>query len=91
MPPQDSDISVSGWEARGRPPTLFRRFEFEDYGGTRNFLDALEELSKQQEYYPDLSFGSKYVNVSVQPRDGEALSTQDAEFAQQVNALTGSG
>ena len=35
------------WESRGRPPTLFRRFEFERYSGTRAFLDALAALTEE--------------------------------------------
>ena len=35
-----------GWETRGKPPTLFRRFTFGNYTDTRTFLDALAELSE---------------------------------------------
>jgi len=79
--------SAPGWEARERPPMLFRRFEFGDYAATRAFLDALEKLSKDQGYYPDLSFASKHVNVTVQARDGQALAPLDYEFATRVTAL----
>jgi len=79
--------SAPGWEARERPPMLFRRFDFEDYAATRAFLDALEKLSKEQSYYPDLSFASKHVNVTVQARDGQALTPPDFEFATRVTAL----
>ncbi len=78
-----------GWEARERPPLLFRRFEFENYAATRVFLDALETLSKEHGYFPDLSFAAKYVNVTVQARDGKALAPADYEFAARVAGLTG--
>ena len=81
--------TAPGWEARERPPLLFRRFEFESYSATRTFLDALEALSKEQGYYPDLSFAAKYVNVTVQARDGKALSAPDYEFATSVAGLAG--
>jgi len=80
---------VPGWEVRDKPPMLFRRFEFDSYAATRAFLDALESLSKQQDYYPDLSFASKHVNVTVQARDGNALSATDYEFAASVSGLAG--
>ncbi len=66
---------------------LFRRFQFPGYGATRTFLDALAELSKQEGYYPDLSFGTTYVNVTIRPRDGERLTDQDAAFAACVTTL----
>lgn len=74
-------VPVPGWEVRERPPMLFRRFEFDSYTATRTFLDALEALSKEQGYYPDLSFATKHVNVTVQARDGKALAPIDYEFA----------
>lgn len=79
--------AAPGWEARNKPPLLFRRFEFDGYPATRAFLDALETLSKETDYYPDLGFASKHVNVTVQARDGTALSPVDYEFATRVTAL----
>lgn len=76
-----------GWEMRGKPPSLFRRFEFSAYSETRSFLDALETLSKDHAYYPDLGFAAKYVNVTIQARDGQALATADYEFAVLAAAL----
>lgn len=82
-------LSAPGWEARERPPLLFRRFEFDGYAATRAFLDALETLSKEQGYYPDLGFATKHVNVTVQARDGQALAAVDYDFATRVTALAG--
>lgn len=79
--------AAPGWEARDKPPLLFRRFEFEGYAATRAFLDALARLSKETDYYPDLGFASKHVNVTVQARDGHALAPADYEFAARVTAL----
>lgn len=90
MPPTTTTPSAPGWEARERPPMLFRRFEFDAYSKTRAFLEALEALSKEQDYYPDLSFAAKYVNVTVQARDSKALAPVDYEFAARITALAGS-
>lgn len=76
-----------GWDARERPPLLFRRFEFESYAATRSFLDRLEALSKEHEYFPDLSFAAKYVNVTIQARDEKALTPADYAFATRVSGL----
>lgn len=79
--------SAPGWEAREKPPQLFRRFEFDGYAATRAFLDALEKLSKETGYYPDLGFASKHVNVTIRARDDNALTPADYEFAVRVTAL----
>lgn len=79
--------AAPGWEVRERPPMLFRRFEFASYSATRAFLEALEGLSKEQGYFPDLSFAAKYVNVTVQARDGKALAPADFAFAARATEL----
>lgn len=77
-----------GWEARGKPPTLFRRFEFERYAGTRAFLDALAALSEETGVHPqNINFGSTYVNVTLEAADGVALTGDDHALAARINEL----
>lgn len=80
-----------GWDQHARPPSLFRRFQFASYSETRAFLDRLETLSKEMEYYPDISFGTTYANVTVHARDGNALGPLDVSFAQRASELAVSG
>lgn len=79
--------SPEHWQSVGRPPSFFRRFQFSGYAETRAFLDRLGALSEATGYYPDISFGTNYANVTVHARDGKALAAVDADFAQQVSAL----
>lgn len=86
--------TAEGWARSDRPPNLHRRFPFSDYAETRAFLDRLAALSKETGYYPDISFGKAYANVTVHARDRTAIGAQDLEFARRVNELappTGSG
>ena len=80
-----------GWTHHARPPSLFRRFQFASYSETRAYLDRLETLSKETEYYPDISFGTTYANVTVHARDSHALGPQDISFAQRASELAGPG
>ena len=75
------------WQSVGRPPSFFRRFQFSGYAETRAFLDRLGSLSEATGYYPDISFGTNYANVTVHARDGKALGAEDQDFARQVSAL----
>lgn len=80
------DLPV-GWEARGKPPTLFRRFEFARYGETRAFLDALAAMSEARGRHPqNINFGATYVNITVEAA-GENLDAADCEFAAAIDAL----
>ena len=75
------------WVCRGQPPSLFRRLQFDSYTNLRIFLDRLADLSKEAEYYPDISFGSDYANVTVYASNDKVLSEEDKAFAQRVNEL----
>ena len=75
----------AGWESRGPQATLFRRFTFERYGQTRDFVDALSALAEASGVHPqNINFGSTYANVTLDPKVGGEV---DAAFAERINAL----
>lgn len=76
----------AGWQvARSGPQTLFRRFVFERYAQTRDFVDALSALAQRVGRHPqNINFGGTYVNVTLDPApDG----TPDVALAASVDAL----
>ncbi len=78
------------WEERNRPNRLERRFEFESYESTRDFLDRLGELSEGKELFPDISFGKKYANLTLRPTSEEQdapLTEKEYKFAEEINGL----
>lgn len=80
--------SPAGWEMRGKPPTLFRRFEFARYGQTRDFLDALAALTEETGVHPqNISFGTTYVNISLEGADGALLTEAEHTLATRINGL----
>ncbi|MHB8744143.1 MAG: 4a-hydroxytetrahydrobiopterin dehydratase [Sulfuricaulis sp.] len=80
-----------GWGRHERPPSLFRRFQFGNYSETRAFLDRLETLSKEVEYFPDISFGTTYANVTVHARNTSYINQNDIDFAQRTTELAMAG
>ena len=77
-----------GWEARGKPPTLFRRFGFERYGATRAFLDELAALSEEVGLHPqNINFASTYVNVTLESGESGELGKAELDLAHRINAL----
>ncbi|OUW28430.1 MAG: pterin-4-alpha-carbinolamine dehydratase [Cyanobacteria bacterium TMED177] len=80
------------WQERKRPVCLERRFEFESYSATRDFLDKLGAYSEATQRFPDISFGKTYVNITLRPDDegdGALLSDADHAFAAEIDALLG--
>ena len=76
---------IGEWETRGKTQTLFRRFNFERYAQTRDFMDALSELAQADGVHPqNINFSSTYVNVTLDPTDsGQA----NHSLAQRIDAL----
>lgn len=86
MAETNQETPPEGWQAQRRPPLLTRRFEFASYAGTRDFLDALAQLSERTGRYPDLNFGRTHVSVSI-AAPGDALTAAEFEFAAAVSGL----
>ncbi|MGV8990413.1 MAG: 4a-hydroxytetrahydrobiopterin dehydratase [Thiobacillus sp.] len=77
-----------GWEARGKPPTLFRRFGFERYSETREFLDAVAALSDEAGLHPNnINFASTYVNITLESGETGELGDPELGLAKRINAL----
>lgn len=76
------------WESRGKPPTLFRRFEFERYSGTRAFLEALAALTEEAGMHPqNINFGTTYVNITLEAAEGGELGEAELALAARIGAL----
>ena len=78
------------WEHRKRPERLERRFEFDSYSATRDFLDRLSQLSEQRKSFPDISFGKTYVNLTIRPiseEENSELTDEEHQFANEINGL----
>ncbi len=81
---------MAEWQERKRPVCLERRFEFDSYSATRDFLDRLGEHSEAAQRFPDISFGRTYVNITLRPDDegdDPQLSEADRAFAAQIDGL----
>lgn len=76
------------WSLRKRPMRLERRFHFPHYEATRAFLERTAQLSEQEGYYPDISFGRTYVNVTVYADEGtEDIGADRQRFAARMDDL----
>ena len=81
---------MAEWQERKRPVCLERRFEFDSYSATRDFLDRLGEHSEASQRFPDISFGRTYVNITLRPddeSDNPQLTEADRAFAAQIDGL----
>ena len=77
---------MKGWRKKNRPECLEKRFEFESYEKTRDFLDALGDFCEEVSRFPDISFGKTYANITIRPLENE-ISKVDLDFANQIDLL----
>ena len=81
---------MSQWIEHRHPGCLVRRFEFESYTETQKFLNQLADYSKAKNRFPDLSFGTTYVNVTLRSEeedDNTEVTDEDYRFANEIDAL----
>ena len=70
-----------------RKATLNWRFEFGSYGETRHFLDQLADLSKRENFYPNINFAKTYANISIDADGQTELGMREAAFVQAMEAF----
>lgn len=84
MATEKNVVASSGQE---RVAPFNQRFDFGSYGQTRHFLDQLADLSKREEYYPDVSFGKTYVNISIDIAGQTMLRESNSSFILDMKEL----
>ena len=82
-----NDPSATPSGPQERLSTLNWRFEFGNYAATRHFLDQMADLSKREDYYPNVSFGKTYVNISIDAEGQAALAERNSSFMGEMEAL----
>ena len=73
------------------PKTLYRRFEFDSYASTREFLDRLADLSERCGFYPNVDFGTTYVRVGIEAVDQARLGEAGSSFVAEMEQLAQQG
>ncbi len=76
----------SEWSEHERPPRLERRYVFTDYPELRSFLNRAATIFEELDYYPDLSFGRDYVNVTIHGYE-QGLTDICRQVAERLEAL----
>ncbi|MHB8391870.1 MAG: 4a-hydroxytetrahydrobiopterin dehydratase family protein [Acidobacteriaceae bacterium] len=82
-----SDMSAGAVASQERVTPFNLRFEFDSYAETRRFLDQLADLSKREAYYPDVSFGKTYANISIDGNGQATLRERKSSFIDEMQAF----
>jgi len=72
------------WNKRESPLRLEKRFEFEEYSKISKFMEKIEELCKQKDIYPNISFGKNFVSLSIF-LENKKISEEEKAFSKDID------
>ena len=81
---------MESWRQKDRPECLERRFEFQSYEKTRDFLDRVGVFCEKNNRFPDMSFGKTYVNITIRPLESNEknqITKAEHQFANEIEVL----
>ena len=74
------------WNKRESPLRAERRFEFEEYSKISKFMKMVDELCKEKNIFPNISFGKTFVSITIF-LNSEKLSSLEKEFSDQIDSF----
>ena len=72
------------WNQRESPLRIEQRFEFEEYSKISKFMEKIDQLCKEKNMYPNISFGKNFVSVTLF-LDSEEISPSENDFSSQID------
>ena len=74
------------WKQRESPLRMEKRFEFEEYSRISKFMKMVDELCKEKNIYPNISFGKNFVSITLF-LGSEKLSKIEKDFSSQIDGF----
>ena len=72
------------WNQRESPLRVEQRFEFEEYSKISKFMKKINQLCKEKNMYPNISFGKNFVSVTIF-LDSKEMSPSEKDFSNQID------
>ena len=72
------------WNQRESPLRIEQRLEFEEYSKISKFMEKIDQLCKEKNLYPNISFGKNFVSVTIF-LDSEEISSSEKDFINQID------
>jgi len=72
------------WNQRESPLRIEQRFEFEEYSKISKFMENIDQLCKEKNMYPNISFGKNFVSVTIF-LDSKEMSPSEKDFSNQID------
>ena len=72
------------WNKRESPSRIEKRFEFEEYSNISKFMGNIDQLCKEKNIFPNISFGKNFVSVTIFS-DNEKVSDIEKDFSEKID------
>ena len=73
------------WNTKKSPLRVEKRFEFDNYNLTSNFMKEIDDLCKLRNIYPNISFGGKFVSITIF-LEKEDITEEEKKFLFEIDA-----
>ena len=74
------------WNERESPLRVEKRFEFEEYSRISIFMKMVDELCKEKNIFPNISFGKTFVSITIF-LNSDRLSSIEKNFSDQIDGF----
>ena len=72
------------WKERESPFRIEKRFEFDQYSKISKFMEKIEQLCKERDTYPNISFGKNFVSLSIF-LENKKISDKEKDFSTDID------
>ena len=82
---------VDGWEITEDENKIFfllKKFKFENFIKSQNFVNEVGKISEEEGHHPDISFGWGYAEIKITTHAIEGLSENDFILAAKIDEIT---
>ena len=74
------------WKQRESPLRVEKRFEFEEYTRISKFMKMVEELCREKNIFPNISFGKNFVSITIF-LSSENITSIEKDFSNQIDSF----
>ena len=81
---------VDGWDITEDKDKIFflsKKFKFEDFIKSQNFINEVGKISEEEGHHPDILFGWGYAEIKITTHAIEGLSENDFILAAKIDQL----
>ncbi len=74
------------WNKKESPLRVEKRFEFEEYSRISKFMKLVDELCREKNIFPNISFGKNFVSITIF-LDSEKKLAIEKDFSNQIDSF----